>query len=194
MVIIEAVGNRCIEVLSIYEQMVVRSLLVTLNKVTMNTCGRCLTDETVACMAFSVIIVLVKDWFYEVTIQYAKSLRIHICSRRINHEVLCLVAVLDAQQTVVVKQRSVELPSLSVQAQPIRLMGLIGLINIIMSLEVDSCHARISLTRRGMSLYLCCGQFLLLCQICMWVEVCHTHVLRTVVCRSTVDAVGISAC
>ena len=115
------------------------------------------------------------------------------CCRCISQQVLCLVAVLDTNQTVVIKQwRIVQSRYASCGSSLSESISTINLIGIVMTGEVDGCHIWICLTWRNVSFYLLVGQFFILCQICSRVEVCNAHYLRTIVSRCTIYAVGIA--
>ena len=178
-VCVEVVSERSIEVLMVNQQMVVGGLQVALYQMAMNRCYRSLMHETIACR---VVIVTVVNRFCEVTGKHIVRHLVVILSRSINQQVLRLVTVDDTGQTVIIEQRSVELTILP--AQLIRLMGPISFIGIIVSLEVNSRHVRISLCSRIVLLGLC--------QISLRVEVSHTHGRVAEVSRSTIDAVRIA--
>ena len=178
------VGDGCVEVLLVNEQVVACGGQVALHEVAMDIDRRSLADEAVA---VGIVVIAVIDRLREVTVQHAVGLRVGISGRCVGQQVLRLVAVLDAQQTVVIEEGRVE--DLSAggtgghSAKGVCPVCL--LIGPIVALEVDGGHVGVGRFRIVV--------LLMLCQIGVGVEVGHAHLLAAEVCRSTIDAVGVVA-
>ena len=102
---IEGVAYRGVEVLLVDEQVVVRSRQATLYKVAVNV-RRTGLGNAAADIRFVVVVVI--GWLIEVGGQHAEGLVVGFCRRCIDQQVLCLVAVHDAGQAVIVEEGWVE--------------------------------------------------------------------------------------
>ena len=151
----EVVADGAVEVLTIDEQVVGGGCQVALHEVAVDGRGGC-TGHTP--IAVGVVVVVGIGGFGEVAVQDAVGLVVVGLGRGVGQEVLRLVAVLDAQQPVVVEQRRIEGFSVSVTAGHCAETP----VGVVVALEVDGRHARIGLA---------CAVGRALCQIDVGVEV-----------------------
>ena len=173
---IEGVSHRRIEVLLVHEQMIVGGGQVALYQVAVNKIDVLAHQSVAAGIAVVRFIYGIDEVCGQHTVGLTVDIAVACCRRSINQEVLRLVTVTDACQTVVVEQRRVEPATVQAQLVGARCMA------FLMTVKVDGGQAGISLFRAVNRV---------LCQIGCGIEVGYTHILGAEVCRCAIYTVGI---
>ena len=173
--VIKVISDRTVEVTLVYQQMVGSRFARALYQVSIDRCYRCSGYFTI----LIVRIIIVVFWIDEVSCQHIERLLIVSCRRSIYQQVRCLAIVDDIQQAIVVEQRQIESPGIDITLRVFR---------IVMTGKVDGGHIRICRLQVlvVIRLRLRVGH-----QVHNGVEVCHTHRLRLIVGRCTIDAVAL---
>ena len=164
--VVEAVGDRCIEVLLVDQQMVGRCLKVALYQVSVNRQGRSNINTTIG----ATIVIRAVRRIDEVVFQHIICSLIDFSRRSIDEQVVRLTRVDDVQQSVlIVEQWRIEQLAVDTQCPCV----------VVMTCKVDSRHLRICVLQVSRLSY----------QISIEVIVSHTLFTAPIVCRSTIDTV-----